>query len=289
MPVAAAIAGASVIGGAVSMSAASKAAKASKNATAANNALQTDIYNQNKAALSPYVAAGNTATPAIQALLGLGGGSGTPGQTDWAAYVNGNPDALANWNVVRGTRSDTFGGDIAKFGQYHYGVDGSRRDLTPFTSGGTSGESAIEAQNAAFKNFRDSTGYQDQFNEGQRAVTSALGNRGMLDSGAAQKALVKYGNYQSSQSFGSYLDRLVQQQGVGLGAASAQAGVGTNYANATSANNTNNANTIGNAALSNASTINGVLQSGVSAYSYNSGLKSSYGGGGGSLDAGQIF
>lgn len=287
--VAVAIGGAALVGGAATVAASSSATKASKKANAANNALQTDIYNQNKVALSPYVAAGNTATPAIQALLGLGGGAGTPGQTDWAKYVSGNPDVAAEWQRVNAQSPGQFA-SAAEFGQQHYNNFGSveGRDISPYTTGATSASGVLQAQDAAFKNFRDSTGYQDQFNEGQRAVTSALGNRGMLDSGAAQKALVKYGNYQANQSFGSYLDRLVQQQGVGLGAASAQAGVGTNYANATSANNNNNANNIGNAALSNAGAINGVLQSGVSAYSYNSGLKSSYGGGG-SLDAGQIF
>lgn len=252
------------------MSASSKAAKASKNATNANNALQSQIYGQNQETLAPYVSAGNAATPAIQALLGVGGD-----QTDWAAYVRGNPDAAANWAQVVGTQNDTFGGDISKFGQFHYQKDGSRRDISPYTTSGS------DAQMQALNNFRNAAGYQDQFAEGQRSVTSALGNRGMLDSGAAQKALTKYGQSQANQSLQQYLNNLVQQQGVGLSGASAQAGVGQNYANNVSANNTANANNQANAALSGANTINGVLQSGVSAYGYSQGMGSSYGGGGG--------
>jgi outer membrane murein-binding lipoprotein Lpp len=211
--VAAAIVGAAVVGGGVSIASSNKASKTAKQTAAQNNALQQQVYQQNTAALSPYVAAGNSATPAIQALLGLNG----------------------------------------------------------------SGQAAIDSQNAAFQNFRNSTGYQDQFAEGQRSITGALGNRGLLDSGAAQKALVRYGQSQANQSFGTYYNALSGQQQLGLAAASAQAGVGTTYANAVTNNNNNAANTVSNAALSNAATINGVLGNALSAYGYSRGMGSSYG------------
>lgn len=257
--VAAAVVGSAVVGGAASMSASSKASKAAKSTAAANNALQRETYDQNKATLAPYVAGGNRAQTQIQALLGLGGAA------DWSAYVHGNPDALAQWQNDPAERAK-WGGDIYRFGEFHYNNDGARRDLTPYQS----------SQTAALNNFRNSAGYQDQFAEGQRAVTSALGDRGLLDSGAAQKALVKYGQSQANQSLQQYLQNLVQQQGAGLGAASAQAGVGSNYANAVSANNNMAAQTSANAALSSAGAINGVLQSGVSAYGFSQGMGSSY-------------
>lgn len=134
------------------------------------------------------------------------------------------------------------------------------------------------AQNAAFENFRNSTGYQQQFNEGQRAVTGALSKGGLIDSGAAQKRLQEYGQNRANASFGDYYNRLVGQQQIGLGAASAQAGVGQNFANAVSSNNANLANVQGNAALSNAGNINQILGSGLAALSYKEGLRSSYGG-----------
>lgn len=253
--------GAAVVGAGAQVYGSNKAAKTAKNAANANNALQAEQYEQNKQTLSPYVSAGNKATPAIQALLGL--------NTDWEAYVKGNPDAYAQWQSDAKER-ERFGGNILKFGEFHYNNDGARRDLSPYQGA---------SQQAALNRFREGTGYQDRFAEGQRAVTTALGNRGLLDSGAAQKALVKYGQYQADQSLQQYLGNLVQQQGVGLSGASAQAGVGQNYANAVSANNTSAANTAANAALSNAGAINGVLQSGVSAYGFSQGMGSSYGGG----------
>lgn len=161
--------------------------------------------------------------------------------------------------------------------------------LQPFTDAGTSATSAIQAllgltgdsskQQAAFNTWRNATGYQDQFNEGTRAVTSALGNRGLLDSGAAQKALTKYGQAQANQSFGTYYNMLAGQQQTGLAGASALAGVGQNYANTVIANNNNAANTVSNAALSNAGTINNLLGSALSAYGYSQGMGSSYGAG----------
>lgn len=210
MPVALplAIVGSAAIGAAASSSASSKAAKSAQQAADKNNALQTQIYESNKAALSPGIGLFDTSTKAIQALLGLSGDS--------------------------------------------------------------------TAQRSAFDTWRNAAGYQDQFAEGRRAVTGALGNRGLLDSGAAQKALTRYGQSQSNQSLGQYMGYLTGQQQIGLGAASALAGVGQNFANSVSVNNNNAANATGNAALSNANSINGFLQAGLSAYGLSQGMGSSY-------------
>ncbi|SFO02246.1 hypothetical protein [Sphingomonas sp. OK281] len=209
MPIAAAIAGAAVIGGAVSISAASKAAKTAKNAAAASNALQAQQLTDSKALLSPYVAAGNTATPVIQGLLGLG--------------------------------------------------------------------DSTQAK-AAYDTYQGSTEYQSRLQQGQNSVQSALGSRGMIDSGAAQKSLVKFGQSFASNEFGNYLGNLQGQQALGFQAAGAQTNLGANYANSVSANNNNAANIQATAAMSNAATINSSLNSLVGAYGLSQGLGSSYGG-----------
>lgn len=205
----AATVGAAVVGAGASVAASKSASKtASKNA-ATNNALQTDVYNQNKAALAPYQDGGK-ATSAINSLLGL------------------NPDQ---------------------------------------------GQSA-----QALKGYYDSTGYDSRLQQGQKSVTAALGNRGLMESGAAQKSLLKFGQDYASGEFGKYLGYLGNQQQVGLSAASAQAGVSQNYANATTANNNNAANTQVDAALSLGGAVNGVLGSALSAYGMSKGMGSSYGG-----------
>lgn len=209
MPIAAAIAGAAVIGGAVSVNANNKAAKAAKDAAAKSNALQTDIYNQNKAMLAPYVGIGAAATESIEGLLGIGG-------------------------------------DPA-------------------------------ASSVAFDAYKGSTQYTSRLNEGQRQVTAALGGRGLLDSGAAQKSLLKYGQTFASNEFGNYLGNLQGQQQIGLSASGQQAGLGQNYANGVSANNNNAANVQANAYLANGAAINGALGSIVGAYGFSRGaLGSSY-------------
>lgn len=207
--VAVAIVGAAVVGAGASIAASSSASHTARDNAAANNALQTDIYNQNKEALSGYQVSGGRATASIDSLLGL------------------NPD----------------NGAAAK----------------------------------AYDAYKGSTEYQSRLKQGADSVTAGLGARGLLDSGAAQKSLLKYGQTFASNEFGTYLGNLQTQQGVGLTAASAQAGVGQGYANAVTANNNNAANAQENAALSNAGTINGLLNNAASAYAFSQGgLGSSY-------------
>lgn len=140
---------------------------------------------------------------------------------------------------------------------------------------GLGGDSAASA--AAYDAYKGSTGYADRLAQGQNSVVSALGSKGLLDSGAALKGLTKYGQTFASNDFQTYLGNLQQQQQTGLSAASAQAGVSTGYANSVSANNNAAANTTSNAALSNASTINSALGNIVSGIGYTQGLGSSYG------------
>lgn len=163
----------------------------------------------------------------------------------------------------------------------------NKATLQPFVTNGTQASNSINAllglggdtnaANAAYDGYKTSTEYSSRFNEGQRAVTAALGGKGLLDSGAAQKALLKYGQTFASNEFGNYMGNLQTQQQTGLGAAAALTSNGQNYANAVTANNNNAANTAANAALSNAGTVNSVLGSALSAYGLSQGVGSSYG------------
>lgn len=191
------------IGAVATTSAANKAAKTAQNTAAANNATQTQIYNQNKDTLQPFVNSGTQATTSINALLGLSG------------------DATAT--------------------------------------------------SKAYDAYKGSDEYQSRLAEGQKSVEATLGAKGLLDSGAAQKSLLKYGQTFAGNEFGQYLGNLQGQQQTGLSAASALAGSGQNYANATSANNNAASETVSNAALSSAGTVNGVLSSALSAYAYGTG------------------
>lgn len=250
-----AIVGSAVIGAGASIIGSNKAAKASKQATEASNELQAQIYGQNAAALAPYQKTGGAANNAIAALLGLPT-TAASNKTVAQAYFEANPNLTA-----------------AQKAAYLYSNPQANTAMAPPAQTDILGQ-----QKAAFDQFRNSTGYQFRLNEGQKSLTAALGGKGLLDSGAAQKAALQFGQNAASSEFGNWYNMLAGQQGVGLTAASAQAGVGQNFANAVTANNANNAAVQGNAALSNANSINGALNSALSAFALNKGMGSSYGG-----------
>lgn len=203
-----------------------------------------------------------------------------------AAVIGGAVSVSANNKAAKAARDAAAKSNAIQQGVYTE----SKANLAPFVGAGSSAATSINAllglggdkaaAGAAFDAYQGSTGYQARLQEGQKQVTAALGGRGLLDSGAAQKSLLKYGQTFASGEFGNYLGALQGQQAVGLSAASTQANLGQNYANAVSANTTNAANVQANSYLANGAAINGALGGVLSAYSYAQGLGSSYGSGG---------
>lgn len=158
--------------------------------------------------------------------------------------------------------------------------------LAPYVGAGTAPTSSIQAllglggdqaaATKAFDNYRSGTGYDFRLSEGTKAMTAALGRGSMLESGAAAKAALKYGQNTASDEFQRYISNLTQQQNLGVAAASAQAGVGNTLVNNVTANNNNAAAGAASAALNTGNAINGALGNAASAYALNAGLKSSY-------------
>lgn len=111
-----------------------------------------------------------------------------------------------------------------------------QQQFSPAVTQGTGAGNAISAllgiggnpaaQQQAFQKFRDSTGYNFRFNEGQRAITNSNALRGLLNSGATGKALAQYGQGLASSSFNDYLQSLQGQQAAGLGAGNLISGAG---------------------------------------------------------------
>lgn len=242
----------SVASAAIGSSAASKAAQASENAANQSAAVQRDIYSQNKNALNPYVQAGIPATNQINALLGLGGTAG--GGSDWNAYLQSNPDVAQAWNGVDHTQFAT----PQDYAQWHYQHYGQNEGRALPTVAGTDGTAAA---NAAFDQYRNSTGYDFRVNQGLNAVNSGYAGRGAIKSGAAMKAINDYGQGMASQEFGNYLNALGNQQSLGMSAGSALAGVGQNYANSLGNIYQQNGSNQANAALIKANAIGTGLNS----------------------------
>ena len=218
-PVSAGIAAVSSIGSAVVQgSAAKRAGRAQTRANDQAIAEQRRQFDMMRGLLSPYVNAG---APALQGLMDIAGLS-SQGSVNWGAYVQGNPDALANWNAIKNTSDGAqFNGDINAFGEFHYGADGSRRDLTPFTTGATDGR---EAQAAAFGAIENSPGFQAMARQGEEAILQNASATGGLRGGNTQGALARFRP--------QLLDQFIERQfgrmaGIAQSGQNAAAGVGS--------------------------------------------------------------
>lgn len=111
----------------------------------------------------------------------------------------------------------------------------NKATLDPFVGVGTKASGALNSlmygndNGASLAALQEAPGYQFRMNEGNRALNTGWAARGLLNSGAAQKAAIKYGQDYASGEYNNRFNQLAQQQGVGLGAAGALAGVSTQY------------------------------------------------------------
>lgn len=219
-----------------------------------NNATALNIYGQNQAALSPFMARGNAAGSALNALYGLGGTPDIPATPATPGYGGGLGGFGSGFGGVTGglpPGSPAYGWFGNGRGSVPGGGPGSGYNI-PATPGTPAipGQTSQAAASAAFDQFRNSTGYQFRLGEGNRGVNSAYAGAGTVKSGDAMRAIADYNQNFASNEFGNYVGGLNNQQGVGLAGASALAGVGQNYANSVQANNNSAGTAAANAALS---------------------------------------
>lgn len=148
--------------------------------------------------------------------------------------------------------------------------DQTRADYAPWREAGSS---ALDLLKKAYgigggtpdmSGFTTSPGYEFRRDEGIKAVERSAASRGLLRSGAAQKAIERYAEGNAAGEFDSWWNRLAGVAGVGMNATSGTAAAGSNAANAISNayQQMGNAQAAGwsNAASSFNSGINGVLQ-----------------------------
>jgi hypothetical protein len=245
-------------------SASNTAARTSQQATDQSIALQRESRGMALQRLDPFMERGNVAGNAINAMLGLGGsapvqqGGMMPGQTNpyvqpaaqmWGMgeglnsmngisppmFADSNPTASSNW-----TLQSPQGGSDPVFTQ------------STQAGGQVQGQTAQQAADDAFANFRNSSGYRFRVNEGMDALNSGFAGAGLVQSGAALRALDDYRQNAASAELGNFMGLLGQQQAVGAGAASASAGVSQNFANNAGDLIMNNAGNQANAAIARA-------------------------------------
>lgn len=133
--------------------------------------------------------------------------------------------------IVRGL----FGGSKNKNESGNKAFDTLSTTLTPALQTGVNtlgnisaffGGQGADAQNAAFQNFLDSTGFQHMLDTGSKAITGNASARGLLKSGATAKALTNYGQELGKASFLNFLQPQLQLAQLGLGAGNTIAGAG---------------------------------------------------------------
>lgn len=317
MPIGAAIGSAVVGGGAAIIGAnknaksIDKATQAQQDSTNQQVALQRDIYGQNRNALAPFMARGNAAGDTINALLGLGGSPQgalsqfAPTQQPNALAGFGGPNAqpmayggsngMMDEGALRSYYDSAFPGAVADYGNMRndninwnalmgaYGppqaqpVQPQPMAMPGQTGAAPPGQTPQQAAMSAYDIFKNSSGYQNRYNEALRGVNSNYAGRGVLQSGAAMKAIAREADNLASNEFGNYLGYLGNQQGVGFSGASALAGVGQSYANNMGQVNQNQANALASAAGLKAQNSNALL-GGLAGVAGNTfGVLSSYG------------
>lgn len=89
------------------------------------------------------------------------------------------------------------------------------------------------AATKAFNTFRNSSGYQNIFNEAMRGITNSAAGRGLFGSGATGRALQTNAGNLAQQSFGNYLSQLSGLSGIGLQSGNLIGGAGSQNTGAT--------------------------------------------------------
>lgn len=174
-----------------------------------------------------------------------------------------------------------------------YAPDGNQEDwqrrFNEFTGGLTKANTGQDASGGAqggvsagvagqpdMSVFFESPDYQFNLGEGQKAMDRSLAARGRALSGAGVREGVRYASGMASREYGSFVDRLLAQAGLGTTGIGASATAGSNTANLVGNAAMNAANARGSAYMQQGQAINNSIQGGLSNL-----LLSRYLGGGG--------
>ncbi len=227
MPVGA-IAGAAVVGGATTLAAGSKAAKAQAQGAqqAADAQLQAAQISANEAARQYDITRGDYAPGRIvgeQALYKLADmlGVGRPTQSMADRAISSGPVSMAGLGQLGG-----YGGLGAAFGDP---ANDGGKGLIALYNGGmpvtAEGQPAVSLT-PGYQGFEASPGYQFRRDEGSKAIERSAAARGLLRSGATQKAIGRYVDGLASSEYDSYAQRLMSLAGVGQAATGGTAAAG---------------------------------------------------------------
>lgn len=248
-------AAASIGGGLLGASATKKAANTAANAqlqtTQQNNALARELYDRNSGNFQPFMQSGQRANALLDSFIY---GNSQPQQQ--APAYQPQPSMYEYVNNPGTPRYVSQGGGFSGSIPIGEGADGWSPQYGGQPNGAmsmaaTPGAVTTNVPNAqnAWDTFRNSTNYQFRLGEGMNALNSGWAGNSALQSGAAAKDAIRYGQNFASNELNNYLSLLQGQQALGAGSASSLAGVGNDFLSSVTANNRSAADAASNAAL----------------------------------------
>ena len=265
-----AMAGASLIGGMMGSDAAEDAAAAQSAATDRAIDEQRRQFDLSRGDLAPYRQLGSAATQRIGQLLGLGGAM-NPAKT-LEQYVSELRTSgrynIPGQRIEQGTPFDVEGGHMYRFADGSQGQDASRVvGQNTIDEAGLRAEAQrlFAAQPAAGTGPTPESimamdpGYQFRLGEGMKGLDRQVGSMGLRNSGAALKAMQRYGQDYASGEFGNVFNRLSGAAGTGQAATTAGAGLGAQNAQTIGGMMTGLGNARGAAAIGGANAMGGAL------------------------------
>jgi hypothetical protein len=241
------IGAAGAIGGSlISSNASSSAVDAQVNAS--NNATnaQLQMYNQTRADQSPWRTSGSQALSALDAWYGLPG------------FQSGSDNSSLKANPITSSGNTTGGGLSGLLNGSVIGmIDGKLpinaktlvdpqqvfmkpelNSSTPDISGqggvvsNQGGQMTADQQKQYMQQtIQNQPGYQFQMDQGSQALQRSMAAKGLLNSGAAAKALTQYGQGYASSAANDYLNGLRSMAGLGQTSVQATGVAGMNTAN----------------------------------------------------------
>ena len=158
----------------------------------------------------------------IGSMFGGGGSGAGLGRLGYALGLGGSPNkgikrlGQGYMDMEKEARiaSDRFN-PYAQAGSASTGLISSLLGLSPDDTSGAEGLSQ----------FRNSTGYRDIMDQTMGGVATNAAARGLMDSSGTGKTFQREAGRIAQGSFGNFLDRLTQQQGVGMNAITNQADI----------------------------------------------------------------
>jgi len=245
-----AIAGAAVVGAGSSMIAGSKAAKAQKQAAqtaadASNQATQAQVeearrqYDLTRSDYAPQRAVGQSALYKLADMYGVSR------PEDTSIYASGMPGGTA---TTIPEKFPALPPGVPSGRYFPASLYDSTLSKMPGYQPATTTHEAPIAMTPGYGGYEESPGYQWQLDQGLQAIDRQNAARGILNSGGADKARMRYATGLASGDYETFANRLAALAGVGQTATAGTAAAGASSSGQIINAYGQNAQNIGNAA-----------------------------------------